>query len=214
MAGVRFVDLQSRPTAFLDVTSLTLEELQPLVPPFEVASPLWPMTGPHGVASAPKTLLHRRHVGAARQRTIRSKMSGWSTPGSRSFVSVRPLQGAGMIRALPPPPRIPCPPGAGCDRLPASWRSRSLRGDPRRSRSHAARSSRGSSTWLTRRCTSGGGASRRSTGVASAAASAKTGSACGSRVAATSCWTSAVRSITFGGASRPGNRWLNRDKLN
>ena len=34
MAGVRFTDLQSRPLEFLDVTSLTRIEFQPLVPPF------------------------------------------------------------------------------------------------------------------------------------------------------------------------------------
>jgi hypothetical protein len=37
MAGLRFADLQSRPTEFLDLTSLTLEEFQQLVPPFETA---------------------------------------------------------------------------------------------------------------------------------------------------------------------------------
>ena len=37
MAGLRFVDLQSRPTEFLDFTSVTLEEFQALVPPFEAA---------------------------------------------------------------------------------------------------------------------------------------------------------------------------------
>jgi len=37
MAGVRFADLQSRPTEFLDFTSLTLDEFQQLVPPFEAA---------------------------------------------------------------------------------------------------------------------------------------------------------------------------------
>src|SRR5437763_1356857 len=37
MAGVRFPALQSRPTEFLDVTSLTLDEFQLLVPPFEAA---------------------------------------------------------------------------------------------------------------------------------------------------------------------------------
>src|SRR2546426_6274025 len=37
MAGVRFTELQSRPTEFLDFTSLTLEEFQQLVPPFEAA---------------------------------------------------------------------------------------------------------------------------------------------------------------------------------
>src|SRR5215813_13043646 len=37
MAGLRFTDLQSRPTEFLDFTSLTLEEFEVLVPPFEAA---------------------------------------------------------------------------------------------------------------------------------------------------------------------------------
>jgi hypothetical protein len=37
MAGVRFTELQSRPMAFLDFTSVTLDEFQQLVPPFETA---------------------------------------------------------------------------------------------------------------------------------------------------------------------------------
>src|SRR5919109_1691147 len=37
MAGLRFADLQSRPTEFLDVTSVTLEEFQQLIPSFETA---------------------------------------------------------------------------------------------------------------------------------------------------------------------------------
>jgi hypothetical protein len=37
MAGIRFTDLQSRPMEFLDFTSLTLNEFQQLVPPFETA---------------------------------------------------------------------------------------------------------------------------------------------------------------------------------
>src|SRR5712692_4886584 len=37
MASVRFTDVQSRPTEFLDFTSLTLEEFRALVPPFESA---------------------------------------------------------------------------------------------------------------------------------------------------------------------------------
>src|SRR6266481_3648979 len=37
MAGLRFTDLQFRPIEFLDFTSLTLDEFQPLVPPFEAA---------------------------------------------------------------------------------------------------------------------------------------------------------------------------------
>ena len=37
MASVRFIDVQSRPTECLDVTSGTLDEFQHLVPPFEAA---------------------------------------------------------------------------------------------------------------------------------------------------------------------------------
>jgi hypothetical protein len=37
MAGSRFTELQTRPMAFLDFTSVTLDEFQQLVPPFEDA---------------------------------------------------------------------------------------------------------------------------------------------------------------------------------
>src|SRR5215813_8859286 len=37
MAHVQFTDLQARPTEFLDFTSVTLDEFQQLVPPFEAA---------------------------------------------------------------------------------------------------------------------------------------------------------------------------------
>src|SRR5437667_2954818 len=37
MAGLRCTDLRSRPMEFLDFTSLTLEEFEVLVPPFEAA---------------------------------------------------------------------------------------------------------------------------------------------------------------------------------
>src|SRR5436309_8718817 len=49
MAGLRFTDLQSRPTEFLDFTSVTLDEFQQLVPPFETAfqcrMAVWRMDG-------------------------------------------------------------------------------------------------------------------------------------------------------------------------
>ena len=37
MAGVRFSDVQARPMEFLDLTSLTLDEFEQLIPPFEAA---------------------------------------------------------------------------------------------------------------------------------------------------------------------------------
>src|SRR5216683_1205758 len=53
------------------------EELAPLgaAPAAAPASPLLPMTGPSDVSSAPKTLLNRKRVIAARKETTRSKMS-------------------------------------------------------------------------------------------------------------------------------------------
>jgi len=45
------------------------------IPAAAPASPLLPMTGPNGASSAPKTLLNRRGVRAARKRTTPSKMS-------------------------------------------------------------------------------------------------------------------------------------------
>ena len=57
MAGVRFADLQSRPTEFLDLTSVTLDEFQRLVAPFETAfhahMAAWRLDGP-ACASAQK----------------------------------------------------------------------------------------------------------------------------------------------------------------
>jgi hypothetical protein len=35
MGGLRFTEIQPRPTEVVDLTSLTLEEFQRLVPPFE-----------------------------------------------------------------------------------------------------------------------------------------------------------------------------------
>jgi len=37
MAAIRFSDVQARPTEFLDLTSLTLDEFDQLIPPFEEA---------------------------------------------------------------------------------------------------------------------------------------------------------------------------------
>jgi Helix-turn-helix of DDE superfamily endonuclease len=55
------------------------EEPTPIPPP---ASPLLPMMGRNGASSAPKTLLNRRRVRAARKRTTPSKMSCSSMPSS------------------------------------------------------------------------------------------------------------------------------------
>ena len=53
-------------------------------PAIATASPLLPMTGRNGGSSAPKTLLHRRHVIAARKEITRSKMSCSSMLSSSS----------------------------------------------------------------------------------------------------------------------------------
>jgi hypothetical protein len=54
MAGLRFIELQSRPVEFLDFTSVTLDEFQQLVPPFETAfqahMAVWRMDGKPRIA--------------------------------------------------------------------------------------------------------------------------------------------------------------------
>ena len=68
----------SEADAAMVVTPL-VEEPAPVfaVPAVALASPLLPMTGPNDGSSAPRTLLNRRSVIAARKRIIRSKMSCW-----------------------------------------------------------------------------------------------------------------------------------------
>jgi Helix-turn-helix of DDE superfamily endonuclease len=50
MGSLRFADIQTRPTEVLDLTSLTFDEFQPLVPPFEAAFQAhmadWRLDGP------------------------------------------------------------------------------------------------------------------------------------------------------------------------
>jgi hypothetical protein len=62
------------------------EDPAPVAPPPAAApvSPLLPMTGPNGGSSAPRTLLNRPRVIAARKRTTPSKMSCSSMPCSSS----------------------------------------------------------------------------------------------------------------------------------
>src|SRR6266446_4367838 len=105
------------------------EQLAPLAaaPAGVPASPLWPMTGPNGVSSAPKTLLNRQSVLAARKKIIRSKMSCESMPCSSSSSSATPTVAASMRSPLPTRRRIPCPRGVGCCRISAFWPSRSRR---------------------------------------------------------------------------------------
>jgi hypothetical protein len=62
MAGVRFADVQSRPAEFLNLTSLTLEEFQVLVAPFETAFQVR-----HGASMAnPEPPAGSRSIGPAR----------------------------------------------------------------------------------------------------------------------------------------------------
>jgi len=64
-------------------TMVTPLEEEPTSSPVP-ASPLLPMTGRNGASSAPKTLLNRRSVIAARKKTTRSKTSCSSMPSSSS----------------------------------------------------------------------------------------------------------------------------------
>jgi hypothetical protein len=106
-----------------------LEEPAPgvAVPAAPPASPLVPMTAPSGASSAPRPLRNRRSVRVARKRTIRSKMSCWSTPSSRSSFCATPTAAAPMLCASLRPPPTRSRPGVACGRIGASWRARSPR---------------------------------------------------------------------------------------
>ena len=57
MASLQFTDVQSRPTEFLDFTSLTLDEFQQLIPPFELRSKrIWPRGASMGNRGPPASL--------------------------------------------------------------------------------------------------------------------------------------------------------------
>ena len=100
------------------------EEPAPLVavPAAAPASPLLPMTGPSGVSSAPKTLLNRPRIIAARKETTRSRMSCSSMPCSSSSFSVTPMAAVCMTSALPTRRRTRYLLAADCCRIWASWR--------------------------------------------------------------------------------------------
>ena len=97
------------------------------IPAAAPASPLLPMTGRNDASSAPRTLLNRKRVIAARKKTTPSKMSCSSMPCSSSSFSVTPLVVAPMISPSQTRRRIPCRQGASSCRIWGSWRSRSLR---------------------------------------------------------------------------------------
>jgi hypothetical protein len=80
-------------------------------------SPLVPMTGPNGASSAPTTLLHRRHVSAARKTTIPSKMFSASMPCSRSSSSATPLEAASLRSPWLTRRPLPCLQGAGYGKI-------------------------------------------------------------------------------------------------
>jgi hypothetical protein len=92
MANLRITDVQTRPTEFLDFTSLTLNEFQQLVPPFEAAFQVhmaaWRLDG------IPRT---------ARRFTVYEHCP-LPTPEdeSREMLGIMPLQAS-------PQPQGPCP---------------------------------------------------------------------------------------------------------
>jgi len=169
--------------ASLEEEAAPLAAASAVVPP----SPLVPMTGRSGASSAPKTLLHRPRVIAGRKRTTRSKMSCWSMRCSSSFSSATPMAVASMTNPVPTRRRIPCPPGVGCYRTWASWRSHCPKSRSScRPRNPAARNAPWNSNWPTRPCITVGCGSSMSTVASSAAALSKTGSGCGRTAAAIS----------------------------
>jgi hypothetical protein len=69
MSGVRFADVQARPAEFLNLTSLTLEEFEALVAPFEAAfqdhMAAWRLDGKPRTGSPSTARWQRRKIGCS-----------------------------------------------------------------------------------------------------------------------------------------------------
>ena len=120
MNGVRFADVQARPAEFLNLTSLTLEEFEVLVAPFEAAfqgrrGALMGNRGPlHRLSDLPAGNAGRPAVLPAHLPEDLRRSSG---PGAavrhepEQSQPVDPCPAAGVARGAPWPRR--CPPAAG-----------------------------------------------------------------------------------------------------
>jgi hypothetical protein len=122
MAHLPCTDVQARPTAFLDGTSVTLDELQRLVPPFEAAFQAprraWRLTGPPRPAHQCRVYQHCPLPTPAERRCFLRPPGGgrdvWSVCGSGKPSRGSTGAGPGGSRpcapaARPPPPRPPPP---------------------------------------------------------------------------------------------------------
>src|SRR4030095_14105191 len=123
MASVRFIDVQARPTEFLDFTSLTLDEFQLLVPPFEAAFPAhmaaWWLARPPPGAPPIHGLQELSASDAGRSPVLHSGLPQDLCPpgGPRPPVRHGPEQSQSVDSRPPPraargaahPRRCPCP---------------------------------------------------------------------------------------------------------
>jgi len=103
MAGLRFTDLQSRPMEFLDFTSLTLDEFQQLVSPFEAAfharMAAWRMDGkPRLLVSLPSTKTapcrHQKIGCSSYSPTSRPMRSRWCTGAYSAWSRAKLISGS------------------------------------------------------------------------------------------------------------------------
>src|SRR2546427_244045 len=208
MGSLQFTDVQSRPTEFLDFTSLTLEEFQTLVPPFEAAfqahMAAWRLDGKPRTArrftvykNCPLATPEDRlffilvYLKTSALQVVQGRLFGMGQSKANQWMHIllpallAALRALGdaptrSLTALATRPPIPYLLGAGCYRIWASSRSRfpTWTSSCRR-RNPAGRNGHESSNWPTRPCITVGCESSMSTGASSAVALGKTGSACG-----------------------------------
>ena len=122
MAGVRFTDVQARPTEFLDLTSLTLDEFEQLVRPFEAAfqahMAVWRLDGKPRTARqfavyktcplpTPEELVFLAYLPQGLQPPGRPWTSVRDEPEQSQAVDSRPV--AGTTSRPAHPRRYPCP---------------------------------------------------------------------------------------------------------
>jgi hypothetical protein len=99
MAGVRFNKVQSRPTEFLDLTSLTPDEFEQLIPPFEGAFQAhmarWRLDGPAPHANLASTKIapcpHLKIACSFCSLTLKRTASKWSRDACSAWARAKPI---------------------------------------------------------------------------------------------------------------------------
>jgi hypothetical protein len=231
MGTLRFADLQTRPTEVLDLTRLTVDELWPLVPPFEAAFQAhladWRLDGKPRTArryttdqNCPLPTPEDRlwcilvDLKTSPLQVVQGRLFGMGQSTAHQGIHALLVVLHATLRTLGDAPTRSLTELAtrlGVAEAAAAAMVEPTEGSPPPADLPTAAVPVSASPLVA--MMGPNGASSTSTAVSSAVASSTTPTVCGRRVFATWSWKSAVRCITFACVCCHGNRWFNRDEL-